>query len=791
MSVPSVNAVCHSLHPVHLLLLKRGDYTLLGNPVRMKTWVKWMIGLLVGAVVIVAIAVPVALLVNKDNGNGDEDSRRTYTLDDYFGDQLRFRAFSAEWVSDHEYVHRTRENNLLLHNVEGETVTTLLSNNTLNGTLSYYSLSADRKYALLQYNYEKVWRHSYKASYRIYDIERSNYVTTNELPDQVQYVTWSPVGHKLAYVWRENIYVKETPEGMNAQITSDGEENKILNGIPDWVYEEEMFSTSYALWWSPSAKYLSYVQFNDTNVPVIEYTYYGPESDQYPHTVHIPYPKAGTTNPTVKLFTVNTESLTTISHAEILAPTEMRSIDHYIATMAWVTDQRVAIQWLRRFQNVSLLVVCDLTEGTQTWNCPQTVREESTTGWVGNFGPSEPVFASDNRTYYKIISNGDGFKHVHFFDGNQAPVAITSGRFEVTAVVSLTSASIYYISNEGYPSRRHLYKKAVGTGAGAPECITCNLRSERCQRNSAYFSHDAKYFFLTCSGPGIPIYTLRRSSDNHEMKVLEDNEELRIKLEDIQLPTKENTTFSIHGFDLWYQMILPPHFDKTKKYPLLMDVYAGPCSQKTDQFFRLNWATYLASTEQVIVASFDGRGSGYQGDAIMHQLNRRLGTVEVEDQIAAVRHFISLGFIDEKRIAMWGWSYGGYVTSMVLGSGSQLFKCGIAVAPVSSWQYYDTIYTERYMSLPTEADNLRNYLSSTVMSRAEKFKDVEYLLIHGTADDNVHFQQAAQISQALVDAQVDFETMWYTDKDHGISGLANRHIYTHMSHFLKKCFDLP
>lgn len=238
-------------------------------------------------------------------------------------------------------------------------------------------------------------------------------------------------------------------------------------------------------------------------------------------------------------------------------------------------------------------------------------------------------------------------------------------------------------------------------------------------------------------------------------------------------------------------MILPPHFDKSKKYPLLIDVYAGPCSQKADAAFRLNWATYLASTENIIVASFDGRGSGYQGDKIMHAINKRLGTLEVEDQIEAARQFLKMGFVDSKRVAIWGWSYGGYVTSMVLGSGSGVFKCGIAVAPVSRWEYYDSVYTEHYMGLPTPEDNLDHYRNSTVMSRAENFKQVEYLLIHGTADDNVHFQQSAQISKALVDAGVDFQAMWYTDEDHGIaSSTAHQHIYSHMSHFLQQCFSL-
>lgn len=301
----------------------------------------------------------------------------------------------------------------------------------------------------------------------------------------------------------------------------------------------------------------------------------------------------------------------------------------------------------------------------------------------------------------------------------------------------------------------------------------------------------AKYYQLRCSGPGLPLYTLHSSVNDQELRVLEDNSALDEMLQDVQMPSKTLDFIILNETKFWYQMVLPPHFDKSKKYPLLLEVYAGPCSQRADAIFRLNWATYLASTENIIVASFDGRGSGYQGDKIMHAINRRLGTLEVEDQIEAARQFSKMGFVDNERIAIWGWSYGGYVTSMVLGSGSGVFKCGIAVAPVSRWEYYDSIYTERYMGLPTPEDNLDHYRNSTVMSRAENFKQVEYLLIHGTADDNVHFQQSAQISKALVDAGVDFQAMWYTDEDHGIdSSTAHQHIYTHMSHFIKQCFSL-
>ncbi|XP_040213797.1 dipeptidyl peptidase 4-like isoform X2 [Rana temporaria] len=750
-----------------------------------QTWVKWFIGLLVGAVVVVVIAVPVTLLATKEEKK--PDPRKTYTLDDYFGDQLRTKSYSLRWISDSEYLHRSRENNLLLINVDTGESKPIISNTTFNNNNgSYYDLSPDKKYALLQYSYAKLWRHSNTASYRIINVESQSLIA--ELPQNIQYITWSPVGHKLVYVLENNIYIRNAPEEGSVQITTNGEHNKILNGIPDWVYEEEMFSTNYALWWSPNATFLTYVEFNDTEVPIIEYSFYGEDSEHYPQTVHIPYPKSGAKNPTVRLVSVNTESLTSLVFKEILAPPEIRSGDHYICGMNWVTDDRLAVQWMKRIQNVSVLVICDHENASTTWNCATPIYEESHTGWVGNFGPSDPYFTSVTK-YYKILSNADGYKHVHFFS-SRAGVEITKGNYEVTSIAKITDDYMFYISNDGgYPSKRHLYKLKLDN-TYSPQCITCNLRSDRCDHYSVSFSTNGKYYALYCNGPGVPIYTLHSGSDNREIRVFESNEELKVLLEDVQMPTKEHGNISLHGYNLWYQMILPPHFDRSKKYPLLIDVYAGPCSQKVDQYFRLNWATYLASTEKIIVASFDGRGSGYQGDKIMHEIYRKLGTVEVEDQISAGRHFASLGYVDETRMAIWGWSYGGYVTSMVLGSGSGVFKCGIAVAPVSSWFYYDSIYTERYMSLPTPEDNLESYENSTVMAKAAMFKDVGYLLIHGTADDNVHFQQAAHISKALVDAGVDFESMWYTDKDHGISGLANRHIYTHMSHYLKQCFNL-
>uniref|UniRef100_A0A3Q4IDV8 Dipeptidyl-peptidase 4 n=1 Tax=Neolamprologus brichardi TaxID=32507 RepID=A0A3Q4IDV8_NEOBR len=628
----------------------------------------------------------------------DEASIRSFTLEDVFNNSLKPKSYNMRWISGGVY----------------DMVTISLFNKQMDKNAYDYQLSADRRYVAFMSNYSKLWRHSFTASYSLYD--RDTFITPSDIPDKVQYFAWAPEGNKLAFVWNNNVYIKTSPNSTSQQVTFNGEENKILNGIPDWVYEEEMFSSNQGLWWSPGGKNLAYAEFNDTGVHTIEYSWYG--ENQYPSTVSIPYPKPGTPNPTVKLFVVDTDNATKIS--EIVVPDSFGSVEHYLSTVTWVSDERLAVQWLKRVQNHLILQIYSFNGFT--WNTYE-------------FSPSEPVFATDKNSYYLLMSDTQQYK--------------------------------YFSSNEegGKPGGRNVYKRTQQE----TKCLTCNLR-ENCRYNSAYFSHNASYYRMSCS----------------EQNVLEDNKEFVSMISGIQMPTMRQGTIKLGEYNLWYQMILPPGFDESKKYPLLIDVYAGPCSQKVNYVYRVNWSTYLASTEKIIVASFDGRGSGYQGDKLMYEIYKSLGTKEVEDQITAAREFIKMGFIDKDRVAIWGWSYGGYVTSMVLGSGSGVFKCGMAVAPVSKWRFYDSIYTERYMILPSQ--NSEGYDNTTVTARARNFHSVQYLLVHGTADDNVHFQQAAEISEALVEEQVDFEAMWYTDKDHGLAGAANQHVYTHMTHFLLRCF---
>uniref|UniRef100_A0A8C7VA65 Fibroblast activation protein, alpha n=1 Tax=Oncorhynchus mykiss TaxID=8022 RepID=A0A8C7VA65_ONCMY len=644
----------------------------------------------------------------------DGGSKRPFSLADYFNDTIRYKIYNLRWISDNEYVHKTRQGNIMLHNAETGDFFEYISNNTFEQVYATdYIISADRKYICFESNYSKQWRHSFTASYSIYDY------------DIVQYFAWAPTGNKLAYVWNYNIYLKPNATAEAIQVTHNGKENQILNGAPDWVYEEEVFSSNEAIWWSPTGKYLAYAEFNDTGVHTIEYSLYG--NGQYPSTVVVPYPKAGSTNPKAKLFVVDT--INPSRRTQVVVPDSIGAGDHYLSSVTWVTDERIAVQWTKRKQNHVLLQIYDF-DGNN-WNKNQVLVTSPQTLWV------IPM-------------------KVHIIPKGKA-TPITSGKWEVIYISKLTKDAIYYVSNEyqGKPGQRNLYKVVIGSSHSAPQCLTCGLYKDRCQYNSAYFSYDASYYRMDCYGHCFVL----------ELLVLRDNKDLEEMLKEFQMPTMQRLSI------------------------FKEDLYGGPCSQKADYRYRLNWGSYLSSTEGIIVASFDGRGSGYQGDEIMHSIYQRLGTFEVEDQITATRKFIDMGFIDKERIAIWGWSYGGYVTSMALGAGSGVFKCGIAVAPVAKWEYYDSVYTERYMSKPEE--NADSYKNSTVTSRAKNFKSADYLLVHGTADDNVHFQQSAQISKALVVQQVDFEAMWYTDRDHGLGGPAYHHLYTHMSQFLQKCLVKP
>ncbi|TKC49255.1 hypothetical protein EI555_004866, partial [Monodon monoceros] len=464
-----------------------------------------------------------------------------------------------------------------------------------------------------------------------YNIEtgESYTILSNTTMVSLEILLHSNVSHlppyKWAYVYQNNIYLKQRPEDPPFQITYNGKENKIFNGIPDWVYEEEMLATKYALWWSPNGKFLAYAEFNDTEIPVIAYSYYGDE--QYPRTINIPYPKAGAKNPIVRIFIVDATYPEHVGPREVPVPAMIASSDYYFSWLTWVTDERICLQWLKRIQNVSVLSICDFREDWKTWSCPK-------------FFVSTPVFSYDAISYYKIFSDKNGYKHIHYIkDTVENAIQITSGKWEAINIFRVTQDSLFYSSNEfeGYPGRRNIYRISIGSYPPSKKCITCHLRRKRCQYYTASFSDYAKYYALVCYGPGLPISTLHDGHTDQEIKILEENKELENALKNIQLPKEEIKKLEVDDITLWYKMILPPQFDRSKKYPLLIQVYGGPCSQSVRSVFSISWISYLASKEGIVIALVDGRGTAFQGDKLLYAVYRKLGVYEVEDQITAVR----------------------------------------------------------------------------------------------------------------------------------------------------------
>uniref|UniRef100_A0A8C4ZL00 Fibroblast activation protein, alpha n=1 Tax=Gadus morhua TaxID=8049 RepID=A0A8C4ZL00_GADMO len=543
------------------------------------------------------IIIPVAVHLNRAN----DANKRSYTLDDYFNSTIKWKSYKLRWISDNTYLHK-REGNVFLYNVETKEESLYLSNLTFASVDAIdYLLSGDQKYVSLESNYTKQWRHSYTASYSIFS---QNDVTPDHLPVQ-------------AYISDFNIYLTATVTSEPVQVTFNGKKNEILNGVPDWAYEEEVLASNEAVWWSTSSRFLAFLQINDSQVHSVEFTFYG--SEQYPVTRAVPYPKAGSTLPRARLLVMNQP-----------APSCPLS-DYFLSSVTWVTDERVAVQWLNRRQNHVHVQIYD-SEGDR-WREGQSFVQTSGTGWVGHYSPLPLFFAADNISFYKVMSDSLGYKHIHHVrDGVAVPV--TSGQWEVIYITKLTTDAIYYISNEhNAPGVRNVYRLGIGSSVAPPHCLSCDVRRERCQYSLAYMSANASYCRMDCYGQSPPPLSMILICSRIELKVLEDNSEIQSLLDQFHLPTVRRGTLKIAGFDLWYQMLLPPNFKKSQKYPLLIDVYGGPCSQKVDYGFRLNWGTYLASTEGIIVASFDGRGSGYQGDHIMHSIYKRLGTYEVEDQM--------------------------------------------------------------------------------------------------------------------------------------------------------------
>lgn len=628
-------------------------------------------------------------------------------------------------------------------------------------TFDDYILSPDEKLILIQTETKPIYRHSFTAIYYIYNVKNNTLEPlSNNGPQQVP--LFSPDGNQIAFVRNNNIFLVKLLFGNSeSQVTKDGEYNKVLNGIPDWVYEEE-FSFNRAFDFSADSKMIAYIRFDESQVPMFSFPWYkgmSPAKEDYatyPGKYEYKYPKAGETNSTVTVHTYDIKSHVT---RQMDLPLDK---DGYIPRIKFTSDpEKLAIMTLNRHQNRFDLYLANPRSAT----CKVAIRDEA----EQYIKEQEYGGIAFYPNHIVLMSERDGYNHLYLYTiaGNLVR-QITKGNFEVTDFLGYdeTNGTTYYASNEGSPLRTAIYKidsKGKKTKLSTKEGT-----------NNALFSKNFTYFINTYSSKDTPTEITLNDSKGRKLGTLLDNKQLKSQLTQLNMPIKEFFTFKTsQGVELNGWMMKPANFDPNKKYPVIMHQYSGPGSQQVLDKWGIGsfgdggmFEAYMCDKGYIMVC-VDGRGTGGRGAAFEKCTYLFLGVKESEDQVETARYLGSLPYIDGSRIGIWGWSFGGYNTLMSMSDGSGAFKAGVAIAAPSDWRFYDTVYTERFMRTPKE--NADGYNAGSAISRASKLQG-KLLLIHGTADDNVHYQNAAEYSEALVQANKQFDMQVYTNRNHSIFG---------------------
>ena len=642
-------------------------------------------------------------------------------------------------------------------------------------TFDDYILSPDEKLILIQTETKPIYRHSFTAIYYIYNVKNNTLEPlSNNGPQQVP--LFSPDGNQIAFVRNNNIFLVKLLFGNSeSQVTKDGEYNKVLNGIPDWVYEEE-FSFNRAFDFSADSKMIAYIRFDESQVPMFSFPWYkgmAPAKEDYttyPGKYEYKYPKAGETNSTVTVHTYDIKSHVT---RQMDLPLDK---DGYIPRIKFTSDpEKLAIMTLNRHQNRFDLYLANPRSAT----CKVAIRDEA----EQYIKEQEYGSIAFYPNHIVLMSERDGYNHLYLYTiaGNLVR-QITKGNFEVTDFLGYDEANgtTYYASNEGSPLRTAIYKidsKGKKTKLSTKEGT-----------NNALFSKNFAYFINTYSSKDTPTEITLNDSKGRELVTLLDNKQLKSQLTHLNMPTKEFFTFKTsQGVELNGWMMKPANFDPNKKYPVIMHQYSGPGSQQVLDKWGIGsfgdggmFEAYMCDKGYIMVC-VDGRGTGGRGAAFEKCTYLFLGVKESEDQVETARYLDTLPYVDGSRIGIWGWSFGGYNTLMSMSDGSGAFKAGVAIAAPSDWRFYDTVYTERFMRTPKE--NGDGYNAGSAISRASKLQG-KLLLIHGTADDNVHYQNAAEYSEALVQANKQFDMQVYTNRNHSIFGGNTRnHLMNRVANF--------
>lgn len=625
---------------------------------------------------------------------------------------------------------------------------------------SSYAFSEDETKVLLATEIEKIFRHSTLGVFYVYDIASKR--LTKIADAKIQEPALSPDGKHVAYVTKNNLYLLDIASKNVQQITTDGVKNKIINGVTDWVYEEE-FAFVRAFAWNSDGTKIAFLRFDETNVPEFSMDVYG--TGLYQTQEVFKYPKAGENNAIVSLHMFHVKS-GNIAKVDLGDP-------YYIPRIKWMNDpNQLSVQTLNRHQNHLKLFAVNAKN-----NSASILIEEKDDAYIG---------ITDNLTFladdsFIWTSEKDGFNHIYLYSENGELLnQITKGEWEVTNYYGYDQnhERVYYQSVENGSINRGIY--SIGTSGKRKKELAVEEGT-----NTASFSTDFTYFINTYSNDITPNeYTLHTALDGKKVKNIKNNRALSDTLRNYEISHKEFTTIAINGNELNMWMMKPSDFDPNKEYPLLMYQYSGPGSQKVSNSWMGGndyWHQMLAA-EGYIIACVDGRGTGYKGRDFKKLTQKELGKYEAEDQIAAAKKLSELPYIDEDRTGIWGWSYGGFMSTNCLLKGNEVFEMAIAVAPVTSWRFYDSIYTERYMQTPQE--NASGYDENSPLNYPELLKG-DYLLVHGSGDDNVHVQNTMRMAEAFIQANKQFDWAIYPDKSHSIYGGNTRiHLFNKMTNFV-------
>ncbi len=630
------------------------------------------------------------------------------------------------------------------------------------GSIDEYSFNSDATLLLIGTNIESIYRHSVKGDYYVYNF-KSESLTKIPGDGNVRLPDFSPDGKKVAFVRDNNMYVYDMTSGKETTISTDGEWNKIIYGTMDWVYEEE-FGITKGFEWSPDGKYIAYYRMDESKVKEFTLTYHG---ELYPEEYRYKYPKAGEDNSLVDIYVYD------VAAGKSVKMDAGAETDQYIPRIYWTYQPGKLVMFrMNRLQNHLDLLLTDASTGASS-----VLLAEDNKYYVDIFDNTK--FLKDGSGFI-FTSEKSGYNHIYYYgmDG-KLKKQLTSGNWDIAEVSGIDEANkmVYYISFEDGPMNKMLYSVSFD---GVKKKITSTLGS-----HSVTFSSDFAYYIDNWSDANTaPKYSICNNKGKEQL-VLEDNADLNKKMEEYGFSKEEFFSFKTsENVELNGWMIKPANMKKGKKYPVFMYMYGGPGVNTVENsfgYFDFAWFQMLAQKGYIVV-SVDNRGTGGRGEEFKKSTYMQLGKHEVADQIEAAKYLGSLDYVDKSRIGVFGWSFGGYLSTLCMTKGNDYFKAGIAVAPVTNWRYYDNIYTERFMRTPQE--NADGYDSNSPINFVKKLKG-KYLLVHGTTDDNVHVQNSMDLVSALVNANREFDMFFYPNKNHGIYGGYTRyHLYNKMTNFI-------